>query len=84
MFCMIEIAPLVRVGSFLQYPEMRDFFQSDLITILRMKKIHMGNFDEYNFLVEFMIALETTNLPVMQVHQQVFMFHGLQRMLLQS
>ena len=28
---------------------MRDFFQSDLITILRMKKIHMGNFDDYEF-----------------------------------
>ena len=28
---------------------MRDLFQSDLLTILHMKKIHIRNFDDYDF-----------------------------------
>ena len=34
-----------------------------------------------SFFMEFIILLETPNLPVTQVHQPLFMFHGLQLIL---
>ncbi len=37
----------MRLESFLQYPKMRNLFQTDMISLFHMNKIGMGRFDDY-------------------------------------
>jgi hypothetical protein len=43
----IEIDPAARVATYLQYPEMCNFFRNELIALLNEKRLDMGDFADY-------------------------------------